>query len=204
MVRFPIETYPKGEFDPSEPRDEVKYHPKWADWMVPKPPRIIEICPGTFVYIAPNKPKKIQLGKEIPADEEWIKPFKNYQGDDPNTARDEQEWANTNHQFNFKARPTTGMLPYVQPSKLPEHHNQSAHRLTTRAINMKGNNNPRLPISPQSSIRTEQESRDRHEDSKLVQAKANENNKPTTGKKKSKTDQESNSKTNPTKNQKKH
>ena len=25
MVRFPIETYPKSEFDPSEPHDEVKY-----------------------------------------------------------------------------------------------------------------------------------------------------------------------------------
>ena len=93
------------------------------------------------------------------------------------------------------------MLPYVHPSELPEHHNQSAQR---HAINMKGNKNPRLPISTQSLIRTEQENGDRHEDSKPVQAKANENNKPTTSKKNSKTDQGSNSKTNPTKNQKKH
>ena len=87
MVRFQVERFPKREYNAREPQDQVIYQPKWIDWNVPKPPRIIEIYPGSFVYIPPNKPKKMRIGKDIPENEEWIIPHKNNEGDDPKYLR---------------------------------------------------------------------------------------------------------------------
>ena len=126
MVRFPVERFLKNEYNAREPQDQVIYHPKWIDWKVPKPPRIIEICPGSFVYIPPNKPKKMRLGKDIPEDEEWIIPHKNNEGYDPNTCVDEQEQINKNSKsMVFKTLPKAAMLPYVPPEMLPKHHREA-------------------------------------------------------------------------------